>query len=675
MDVDEGALLSGLDAHQGAAVVSPAPMLCILAGAGSGKTRVLTRRIAYRCANGSTDARHVLALTFTRKAAGELGSRLRRLGLRDLPTTGTFHAVAWAQLHTRWKGLGQSAPALLDRKSRLLAPLLGRSARMSVGELATEIEWARARLVAPDGYAAAAARADRRTGLAHAKVAELYARYENEKRMRGLVDFDDLLARCADAMVDDPAFAAAQRWRFRHLFVDEYQDVNPLQHRLLSAWAGDRRDLCVVGDPNQAIYRWNGADASFLVRFAEHHPGAEVIELVDSYRSTPEVLAVAAAVLDGGAGRVRPLAAHRPSGPVPDIVAYPTDDDEARGVARAVRDAHQPGGRWARQAILVRTNAQTALIEQALRRAGIPYRVRGAAPFLARPDVGAALRELGRRETPARPALADLAATVGAERDARTDEARTDAEQSRLEALEALVRLGDEFTAVEPTGTVQELRSWLAANLQGDDVSERDAVEVVTFHAAKGLEWPVVHLAGLEDGLVPISHARTDEAKAEERRLLYVAVTRAEQALRITWAEERSFGERALRRKPSPYIGALRTATHQLRAAAGEVMHDRGLARARARLEVTHEPGAYGEVLHALHEWRRRVADSVGMPGGIVFGDDALAEVARVRPATVDQLAAVPGVGAVKAAEYGADVLRVLARASLADAPVPGLPR
>ena len=263
-------LLQGLNDAQTRAVTSTAQPLCILAGAGSGKTRVLTRRIAHRAATGSLETRHVLAVTFTRKAAGELTRRLRDLGLRDSVAAGTFHAVAYAQLRARWNDRDIRPPSLLDRKvgfvARLMPPALGRRGITAL-DVVAEIEWAKARMVTPDDYSGAATLAGRRVSLELSTVAELFERYEKAKRERRMVDFDDLLRLCRRDLLDDRDFAATQRWRFRHFFVDEYQDVNPLQHELLRAWLGDRSDLCVVGDPNQAIYAWNGADASLHPRF------------------------------------------------------------------------------------------------------------------------------------------------------------------------------------------------------------------------------------------------------------------------------------------------------------------------------------------------------------------------------------------------------------------------
>src|SRR5207302_1874922 len=316
-------------------------------------------------------------LTFTRKAAGELRSRLRALGVRQQVTAGTFHGIAYGQLRQRWADLGARPPALLDRKVRLLARLVarrdsGRSAAgpamagPSLADLAAEIEWAKARMVSPDGYPEALVVAGRRPpGPAH-ELAALYSRYEEEKARQGLVDFDDLLVACINDLEQDPGFAAAQRWRFRHLFVDEFQDVNPAQFRLLQGWMGDRLDLCVVGDPNQAIYSWNGADPSLLGRFSRRYPTAGVVRLDCNYRSSPQVLTVAAAVLaQDRSATTDLLRATQADGPVPTVTASDIDVAEARTIASRLRRTRRPGTPWAHLAVLTRTNAQLVLLEEA----------------------------------------------------------------------------------------------------------------------------------------------------------------------------------------------------------------------------------------------------------------------------------------------------------------------
>ena len=443
---DADKLLSDLNDRQREAVTTLASPLAILAGAGSGKTRVLTRRIAWLAAEGVIDARHVLALTFTRKAAGELSDRLGKLGVRRAVTSGTFHGLALAQLRRRWLDRGESVPALLERKSRILAPLLGGgpSVGAEAAEVAGEIEWAKARLIVPDGYEAAVAAAGRATPRPAGEIASLYDRYETEKARRRVVDFDDLLWRLADALETDAEFAAVIRWRHRHLFVDEFQDVNPAQFRLIRLWLGDRRDLCVVGDDDQAVYGFTGADAGFLVHFGRHFPGAGLVRLEENYRSTPQVLAVAHAVLPGGPRRKKPLRPTLPDGPLPTITAYASDRDEAAAVARALQASHQPGAPWAGIAVLYRTNAQSAPLETALRAAGVPYRVRGAARFLDRPAVAAALGEL-RRAAAAAPGLPLVAHLAGLGEWAEEVGGGEEATRERREHVDALVRLGHDY--------------------------------------------------------------------------------------------------------------------------------------------------------------------------------------------------------------------------------------
>jgi DNA helicase-2/ATP-dependent DNA helicase PcrA len=660
--MDPAALLEGLDDAQRSAVTSTAMPLVVLAPAGSGKTRVLTRRIAHQVATEAADPRHVLALTFTRKAAAELGERLGRLGLRADVTAGTFHGVAWATLRSRWADQRRTAPTLLDRKGRVLGELArqaGDTGRVELSELATEIEWAKARMVTPDTYPQAAAAAGRRLAAQADLVAERYAAYETHKQRTGLVDFDDILALCARALEDDSEFAAAQRWRFRHLFVDELQDVNALQFRLLEAWRGDRYDVTAVGDPHQAIYGWNGADARFLLDIQRHWPPAEVIQLVRSYRATPQILRAAADVLGQGRQVAGTVEAIRADGPEPAVRPYPTDRAEAVGVARAVRRAHGPGRSWAMQAVLVRTHGQITLLAEALREAGIPHRVRGGAAFLERPAVRQALRDLRDNRVPLGTALADL--------DARLEEVELGVEElpdDDAAALTLLVRMGRDYLRLDATGGGATFAAWLAATVQREDEGPRhDAVDLLTFHAAKGLEWPVVHLAGLEDGFVPVAHAKTAATKAEEARLLYVAMTRAQNELHLSWAEQRTFGGRVIDRRRSPLLADLADRTG-----------DRGptempaptppvpdwadeLARQRAVLAGGRSDG---KELAALKHWREEAARAARVPADTILPDHVLARVAAARPADVDELGAVRGVGAILAARLGDAILAAL---------------
>jgi DNA helicase II / ATP-dependent DNA helicase PcrA len=677
--MDPARLLDDLNDAQRAAVTSTARPLCILAGAGSGKTRVLTRRIGHRVATGDADPRHVLALTFTRKAAGELNTRLRALGLRDSVAAGTFHSVAYAQLRARWVDRGVTPPELLDRKVGFVGGLIPR--RAQAVDVVGEIEWAKARRIAPDRYVAEAAAAERTPPIDAYDVARYYEAYEEAKRRRRMVDFDDLLGLAIRDLTTDPEFAAAQRWRFRHLFVDEFQDVNPLQFDLLGAWLGERLDLCVVGDPNQAIYAWNGADPRYLTHLEHWFPTVERVELLDNYRSSPQILAAANALLASSRSRSSLLRANRPAGPSPTIASHPTDTDEATAIARALRDRHTPGSRWSSQAVLVRTNAQGLLIAEALQTAGIPHRVRGGAALLDQPEIRTALANLRRHRGPFHGAVADLAVSLGERPDAAADPDgspttgdTSDAVAQRHANLEMLVRLADDYQRIDPAPSASAFVEWLRTTISSED-PDRDAVDITTFHAAKGLEWPIVHVAGLEQGLVPIGHAKTASALAEERRLFYVALTRAEHELVCTWAEQRTFGQRSRPRDPSPYLEALAHAAGQ----GDDVPADwRAFLRAeRAKLAAA-GPGRGGgarrsrqsppelspddqAVFDALKQWRATKARAANVPAYVIFNDATLAAIASKRPSSPQQLLTLPGIGPVKVERHGPEVLSVVA--------------
>lgn len=584
MEPDE--LVADLDDAQRVAVTSNATPLCILAGAGSGKTRVLTHRIAYRAASGTLDPSHTLAITFTRKAAGELVERLSALGLPRTLTAGTFHSVAFAQLRTLWADQGVRAPTVLDKPASFIMRMLPRTADFTEGlEISSEIDWARARMIVPEDYPAQAATFRRNPVAGIATVAEIFERYEEDKRTRGLIDMADLLDRYRSALATDKAFRAAQQWRFRHVFVDEFQDVNPAQNALLESLIGDRRDLCIVGDPNQAIYSFNGAEQSLLINFASRLGPSGTVSLDRNYRSTPQILAVGHSVLGRStSGTVRPTL---DDGEIPTITSHPDDRSEARSIARALRDRHHRGAPWKHQAVLVRTNAQATVIAEALTAADIPFRVRG----------------LDDRESHA-----------------------------------------------------------------------SDAVEISTFHAAKGLEWHVVHLAGLEKGLVPITHARTPSAEAEEKRLLYVAITRAQRELHINWAQERSFNSKTSQRSPSIYlekIEATRSALErgedpfasEARATGTGITaasRPRSTRQRRARISGPDLDPAARELFDALRTWRSVRAKAASVPAYVIFHDSTLAAVATAAPRSLTELEVLPGLGPVKIARYGDDILEVV---------------
>jgi DNA helicase-2/ATP-dependent DNA helicase PcrA len=649
--MDAAALLEGLNDSQRLAVTSTAAPLGIVAGAGTGKTRVLTRRIAHRAATGTLDPRRVLVLTFTRAAAGELVGRLGALGLRDRPTAGTFHAVAYAQLRRRWAERRVAAPTVLDRKVAFVARQLPKGSGARAAEVVTEIEWAKARVIGPPAYAAAATDARRSPAPSVDVVAEVYERYEAAKRKAALVDFDDLLWLATHAIEHEPETAAALHWQHQHLFVDEFQDVNPLQFRLLRAWLGSRADLCVVGDPNQAIYAWNGADPAFMTDFGELFPGAEVVALPHNHRSTPQVLALANRLLDAGALPGVRLAATRDDGPDPVVVATASADDEGATIARAARRHNDRNMAWSSQAVLVRTNALATLLAEALRGHGIPVRLRAQAPFLELPAVKEALAAVKRRGFS--PGLADI--------EERIEEGELP-DDDRI-ALTELLRWAAEYTAVDPAPSPAGFTGWLATTTADDAASGADAMVVTTFHAAKGLEWPVVHLAALEDGLVPHARARTPEALAEERRLLYVAVTRAERVLHLSWAATRQFGEREAKRKPSPFLAELTPLLAMM--ARGARPGDGGRHAADARDEVRAARGPAGDapdpLADALRDWRARRARLSGLPPSQLLDDDTIAAICAARPADESALAEI--LGPVRAPQWAAELLPLVAEA------------
>ena len=710
------ALLSGLNPAQRVAVCHEAMALRILAGAGSGKTRVLTRRIARRVLDGEIDPRRVLAVTFTRKAASELRGRIATLGLRGGVNAGTFHAIAYTQLRQRWEERRVEPPELLARKVGFVAGLMRAKSSTAPLDVVSEIEWAKARMLSAGDYAAAAHLAGRRPSIELDDVASIFVRYEEKKLTKRMVDFDDLLRLATRDMEQDTEFAAARRWRFRHLFIDEFQDVNPLQFRLLQSWVGPKVDLCIVGDPNQAIYAWNGADSQYLDRFEEWYPGAATVELADNYRSSPQILGVANIVLSQTDSRRFDLVPHRAAGPIPTVTMLADETTEARVIARRVRDNHGPGQRWGAQAVLVRTNAQLTVIEEAFTAAKIPFRSRGAGRFLDQPEIRDALAVLRQGGGSLTARLADLDATLS-QRSSRsansqqadddlasldltepmidlttgddtssTDEA-ADFGDERTANIAELVRLGREFLDLSPEGSVPSFMAWLHSALRNDASGGGDGVDLATFHAAKGLEWSIVHIAGLEEGLVPIHFAQTSASQAEEHRLLYVALTRAERELHLTYCQRRSFGSRSLTRKPSPHLETINLALEFLGrsgditdlstavAAQREALAHRSAVAAAGAAErktrgrsgsaaATDLSPADRELLDRLKRWRLEHARAANVPAFVIFNDATLIEVAVDRPSTPAQLLRVAGIGAVKAQRFGPDILRIVAEST-----------
>jgi DNA helicase II / ATP-dependent DNA helicase PcrA len=568
------ALLAGLDPEQREVALAARGPVCVLAGAGTGKTRAITHRIAYAVASGIVNPAHVLALTFTVRAAGELRGRLAQLGAGGPGAAqvraSTFHAAALRQLNYFWpRVIGGRPPGLIDTKAGLVREAakeahvrLDGATAVGLADAAAEIEWAKATQIRPEGYAGAAARAGRSPAAGLEKMASVFAGYERLRRERHLIDFESVLELTAAIVLEHRQAADQVRGTFRHFVVDEYQDVNPLQKLLLDAWLGDRDDLCVVGDPQQVIYSFTGATPAYLTGFTAEFPGATVVRLVRDYRSTPQVVAVANRLIPGGGA----LVAQRPPGPAPVLTGFSDDADEAAGLAVQVRALLTAGVPAREIAVLVRINADTERFERALAGAGVPYVVRGAERFYERPVVRQALVLL-------RGAARGEAGTEPGDRDALPDAVRhvltgvgfTEvppaggaAARERWESLAAIAQLSDDMYMAHPDAGLGDFSAELARRAELGHAPAVQGVTLASMHAAKGLEWDAVLLPGLVEGLMPIVHARTADAIEEERRLLYVAVTRARQHLYLSWSPARGPGVRGPARPRSRFLDDVR---------------------------------------------------------------------------------------------------------------------
>ncbi|OMB85012.1 MULTISPECIES: ATP-dependent DNA helicase UvrD2 [Mycolicibacterium] len=689
--------LGDLDDEQREAVLAARGPVCVLAGAGTGKTRTITRRIAHLVAAGHVAPSQVLAVTFTARAAGEMRGRLRALGQQSGVNTAavqavTFHAAARRQLQYFWPRLvGDTGWELLDSKFAVVAQAANRAGMQTstddVRDLAGEIEWAKASLITPEGYGTAVAKVGRDIPFDAAKVAAVYSNYEKLKARRdgsALLDFDDLLLHTAAAIENDAAVAQEFRDRYRCFVVDEYQDVTPLQQRVLDAWLGERDDLTVVGDANQTIYSFTGATPRFLLDFSRRFPDAAVVRLERDYRSTPQVVSLANRVIAAARGRMAGSKLHlvgqRDPGPEPRFSEYPDEVAEANAVARAIKKLIENGTEPAEIAVLYRINAQSEVYEEALTEAGVAFQVRGGEGFFSRQEIRQALvamqrfaeRDIPEDDLPAlvRELLEPLGLT--AEPPAGTKA------RERWEALTALAELVDEEVALRPE---LDLRALVAELRQRADARHPPVVQGVTLaslHAAKGLEWDAVFLVGLADNTLPISHALAhgpdSEPVEEERRLLYVGVTRARVHLGLSWALARTPGGRQSRR-PSRFLNGI---APQLQNSTGSgpdrTRRQRGPApRCRVCNAALTTPPAImlrrcetcpsdldEELLAELKEWRLRVAKEMKVPAYVVFTDNTLIAIAESLPADEAALVALPGIGARKLEQYGPDVLELV---------------
>ncbi|MFB6842583.1 ATP-dependent DNA helicase UvrD2 [Streptomyces sp. NPDC056361] len=696
------AVLDGLDPEQREVALALNGPVCVLAGAGTGKTRAITHRIAYGVRAGILQPASVLAVTFTNRAAGEMRGRLRELGAGGVQAR-TFHSAALRQLQFFWpKAVGGDLPRLLERKVQLVAEAAARCRvrldRNELRDVTGEIEWAKVTQTVPADYPAVVAKSVRDAPRDPAEIGQIYAMYEQLKRDRSVIDFEDVLLLTVGILQDRHDIADQIRRQYQHFVVDEYQDVSPLQQRLLDLWLGDRDNLCVVGDASQTIYSFTGATPDHLLNFRTRHPGATVVKLVRDYRSTPQVVHLANGLLGQARGRAAEhrleLISQRDPGPDPAYTEYADEPAEAEGTARRIRDLIAAGVPAGEIAVLYRINAQSEVYEQALADAGVPYQLRGAERFFERQEVreaGVALRGAARagRNDSLLDDAEDLPAQVRAVLSTKgwTDRppAGSGAVRDRWESLAALVRLAEDFARARPGATLSDLVAELDERAAAQHAPTVQGVTLASLHAAKGLEWDAVFLVGLTEGMMPITYAKTDEQVEEERRLLYVGVTRARLHLTLSWALSRSPGGRASRRA-SRFLKGLRPGSGSLGSAstAGRGGIERGAGPGRRKVRgpvlcrvcgaTLTEAGAMklmrcedcpsdmDEGLYErLRDWRAEQARELAQPAYCVFTDKTLMAIAERVPATDGELASISGVGVRKLDRFGADVLAICA--------------
>ncbi len=666
-------LLDALDPEQREVAEALRGPVRVLAGAGTGKTRAITHRIAHGVAQGIYAPTEVLAVTFTTRAAGEMRGRLHRLGAPGVQAR-TFHSAALRQLRWFWPTTyGGELPTLTESKLALVA---GGARRLRVHtdqallrDVASEIEWSKVSNVGPDDYARVAdARGRAVSGLDHETVGRLFAAYEETKRSQARMDMEDVLLLTAGMLAEEERVAAQVRAQYKWFVVDEFQDVSPLQSALLDLWLGGRDEICVVGDPAQTIYSFAGADASYLRDFPRKFPGTTSVELSRNYRSSPEVVDAANTLLAGSGSTSVRLRAQRPSGPPVRFTPAADEVAEAEAVADAVGGLVRDGVPASEIAVLFRINAQSEAFEEALASRGLPYVVRGAARFFDRPEVkqAVALLRAAVRTDDGSSSLLDLAGAtltgMGWSTEAPTTRGQT---RDRWESLQALMAMAEEAGEMPPADFIADVDRRAAEQ----HAPAAGGVTLATLHAAKGLEWDAVFLCGLHDGAMPLTHATSDAEIEEERRLLYVGMTRARERLVLSWAAARTPGGRA-GRQPSRFLQSMLPA--EARAASAKPKQRRAAhcrecgkplstAAEKKRGRCADCPASYDEELfERLRAWRKERADEESVPAFVVFTDATLQLIAEQRPTSPAALLRISGVGPSKLERYGEALLAVV---------------
>ena len=536
-------ILEGLDPEQREVVTAVRGPVCVIAGAGTGKTRVITHRIAYAIAIGVTDSSKTLALTFTAKAAGEMRARLRGLGIPNA-TARTFHSAAIKQLMYFWPySFGGSFPSLLTMKSGAIAEALNRTdsalapQTSTLREIASEIEWAKVLEISPDEYVESALGAGRRLKIPNNKsdksnfedISKVYQAYETLKQQERAIDFEDVLLLTVGMLEEDRDVRECVRDQYRYFTVDEYQDVSPLQQRLLNLWLGDREEICVVGDAAQTIYSFAGASSAFLLGFTKRYPKAQVIRLSRGYRSTPEIISAANAILRQG-GMIgehgHELASMNSHGAKPEIAKFESNASEANFIVNKIAELRVKAGDSAEIAILTRTNSQLDIFERELRAAGIASQIKSSERFFERIDVRDAMRVI--RSASVLPTeggdwYSDLIAVLRPFGD-------TDYVQAFLALARSMKEASEEAIGPSTPATLRTFLRELEDRAEQNNPPTLPGVVLATLHAAKGLEWDHVFLAGISEGMLPMG-----EDIEEERRLFYVGLTRAKSELHLSY--------------------------------------------------------------------------------------------------------------------------------------------
>lgn len=669
---DSEALLAQIDDDQRLVATTLNGPLCVIAGAGSGKTRAITYRIAYGCRTHMYREDQVMALSFTRKAAGEMGSRLRDLGVNKVATR-TFHSAALRQLQYFWPYVvGGPLPQLINYKLGILGEVTRNQGldldKATLSDLSSEIEWAKVAMISPDNYINKCLEFGRPVPdfISQNQFVQIMHQYEKSKLEQGIIDFEDVLLLVVGMLLEYPEIASQIRKQYRHFVVDEYQDVSPLQQRLLELWLGNSQEICVVGDPSQTIYSFAGATDAFLLDFPARYPTAQIVKLTRDYRSCPEVVQVANQVIAQASSTERRKALQlrsqlKTSGLI-DWQIYPDDNAEALQIAHKIKDLHtQLGQPYQSMAVLFRTNSQSAIFEKIFNEQQIPLNIVGATTFFQRREVTEAILLLrAARRTYPDLGLCETVRLVLSDLGWKPEPPNAQGErQKRWESLNTLVELADQL-ALKRKANFADFLNELDIFIANQHEPSTHGVTLISLHAAKGLEWETVFLTGMSEGLLPISLAQTPADLAEERRLLYVGITRAKQRLYISYAASRNGQGRSNRQVSSLLKGIWPNSED----------NKSGLTVLRTNLQNAElisdsdffnlADSSTSAFYQTLLDWRATQARIQNVPPHLIISNRSLQEIAVFRPETASALKAIRGISLSKFQRYGQALLALI---------------